>query len=220
RTARHPDGPRHAPPPGDGREWEAGDRRACDGAGADAGDADGRARGGSDARTRQAGELRGARYARGGRRVRARREGVRAAGRRKGAMTPVEAQAANMEQMPAPIGQVAVTLATVTRGPVAANVRYTGTAVGYVEQDIYPRTQGWITWMPFYPGDRVHRDQLLAKLDTTEPQERVAERQASERMAEHQAMISRQAYQQSLASAAQAQSEVGSKQGMLQDAFS
>ena len=50
-------------------------------------------------------------------------------------MTPVEAQAANMEQMPAPVGQVAVTLATVTRGPVAASVRYTGTALGYVEQD-------------------------------------------------------------------------------------
>jgi multidrug efflux pump subunit AcrA (membrane-fusion protein) len=138
--------------------------------------------------------------------------------RRKGAMTPMEAQAANMENMPAPVGQVAVTLATVTRGPVAASARYTGTAVGYVEQDIYPRTQGWITWMPFYPGDRVHRDELLAKLDTTELQERVAERQAAQRMAEHQAEIAHHGYLQSLASAAQAQAEIGSKQGMLQDA--
>src|SRR5690606_15227500 len=83
-------------------------------------------------------------------------------GRRPGAMTPLEAQGMEMS-MPAPPGTAAVELATVRRGPVQSRVRYTGQAVGYIEQDVYPRVTGNLLWMPFYAGDRVKKGQLLAR---------------------------------------------------------
>lgn len=137
--------------------------------------------------------------------------------RRKGAMTPQEAQAADMTNMPAPVGLVAVSLAEVERGTVDTTLRYSGTALGFAEQEITPRTQGWITWMPFYAGDRVRKGQLLAKLDTRELQARVDEKAAAARMAEHAAMISREEYRQALATASQARAEIDSKQGILED---
>ena len=57
--------------------------------------------------------------------------------RRPGSMTPIESQAMEMN-MPAPEGALAVELATVERGAVSSTVRYTGQAVGYIEQDVYP----------------------------------------------------------------------------------
>ena len=53
--------------------------------------------------------------------------------RRPGSMTPIEAQGMQME-LPAPSGIAPVELAPVTRGGIANRVRYTGQAVGFVEQ--------------------------------------------------------------------------------------
>ncbi|MBI3911741.1 MAG: efflux RND transporter periplasmic adaptor subunit, partial [Armatimonadetes bacterium] len=137
--------------------------------------------------------------------------------RRAGAMTPVEAQAMEMSTPPPP-GTAAVELAAVQRGLVESTIRYTGSAVGYTEQDVYPRVTGWIVWMPFYAGDRVRKGQLLARLDTSELQSRVDERRANRTMAEQMAAISQLEYQQALASVAQARAEVTSKEGALEEA--
>ena len=76
--------------------------------------------------------------------------------RRPGSMTPIEAQGMEMN-MPAPSGVLPVELATVTRGSVQNTVRYTGQAVGFLEQDVYPRVQGELEYMPFYAGDKVKK---------------------------------------------------------------
>jgi multidrug efflux pump subunit AcrA (membrane-fusion protein) len=133
-------------------------------------------------------------------------------------MTPIEAQAMDMSSMPPPVGRVAVTLAPVERGAIAATIRYSGTVLGYAEQAITPRTPGWITWMPYYAGDRVRRGQLLARLDTRELDERVAQQEAARRMADHVAGSSRLEYQQSLAVASRARAEVMRAQGSLEEA--
>jgi len=137
--------------------------------------------------------------------------------RRPGSMSLVDALASDMSKMPAPPGQGPVALATVEAAPVLAAVRYTGSAVGYVEQDIYPRVSGWITWMPFYAGDPIRKNQLLAKLDTREYQSRVDERAANRAMAEQMTAIAGLEYQQAQAAASQARAEVRSRQGALEE---
>lgn len=137
--------------------------------------------------------------------------------RRPGSMPLVEALSSDMN-MRAPQAAGPVVLAPVERAPVRSTARYTGTAVGYVEQEIYPRVTGSIVWMPFYAGDRVRKGQVLARLDTREYQARVEERRAQKRMAEQMAAISRSEYQQNLAAAAQARAEVRGKEGALEEA--
>jgi RND family efflux transporter MFP subunit len=137
--------------------------------------------------------------------------------RRQGAMTPIEAQAMEMST-PAPPGTAPVELATVERGTVESTVRYTGSAVGYVEQDVYPRVTGWITWMPFYAGDRVRRGQLLVRLDTSQVDPPVAERQAALAMAGQSANVARTEYEQALAGVHEAHAEVGMVQSRVDEA--
>lgn len=137
--------------------------------------------------------------------------------KRPGSMSLVESLSSDMTRMPPPPGRGAVELAAVERGTVRATVRYTGSAVGYVEQEIYPRVQGWITWMPLYAGDRVRKGQLLAKLDTRELGSRVDERRAGREMREQETGIAHLEYAQSQAAAAQARGEVASKQGALEE---
>src|SRR5207302_9377932 len=76
------------------------------------------------------------------------------------------------------------------------------------EQGVYPRVTGWITWMPFYPGDRLRRGQLLAKLDAAELGSKVNEQIAARAMAEHAHAISKMQYQQALGTKAQAEAQV------------
>lgn len=137
--------------------------------------------------------------------------------RRPGAMTPIEAQAMDMS-LPAPEGTTAVELAVVSRGTVQSKVRYTGQAVGYVEQDVYPRVQGVIEWMPFYAGDRVRRGQVLARLDLSQIAPQVAERRAGARMAEQGVNVARNEYEEALANVGEAESELGMRQGALDEA--
>lgn len=134
--------------------------------------------------------------------------------RRPDAITPIQAQAMDMN-LPAPPGLVPVRLAKVESGTVASTVRYSGQAVGYIEQEVYPRVAGNITWMPFYAGDRVRRGQLLARLDTSQAAPQVTEREAALRQAQQMAGIARSGYQQALGGVSQAHAEIGTKLGAL-----
>jgi RND family efflux transporter MFP subunit len=68
-----------------------------------------------------------------------------------------------------------VTLADVSRGPMAGTVVYTGSITPYVEEDVFPRVTGRIVEMPVYPGDVVRAGQVVARLDDVELGSRVQE---------------------------------------------
>lgn len=137
--------------------------------------------------------------------------------RRQGAMTPLEAQVMEMNT-PAPPGSTAVQLAAVTRGRISETVRYTGQAVGFVEQDVIPRGTGVIVWMPFYVGDKVKKGQVLARLDTSQLDPQLAERAAMTDMASQGVGVAAIEYQTALQEIAEARAEVAAKQGMVEEA--
>lgn len=137
--------------------------------------------------------------------------------RRPNAMTPIEAQAMEMNT-PAPPGVAAVELATVERGPIRNTVRYTGSAVGYTEQNITPRVQGWLTWMPIYAGDRVVEGQLIARLDTSQSEPQVAERRAGVNMAQQGVDVARTEYRQSLAEVNEARADLAGRGEAISEA--
>ena len=139
--------------------------------------------------------------------------------RRPGSMTPIEAQAMEME-MPAPEGALPVELASVSRGEVSDTVRYTGQAVGFLEQDVYPRVQGTLEWMPFYAGDRVKKGQLLARLDTSQLAPQAAEKQAAVGVAQNNTAVARLEAQGARDAAQQAQAQLDARQGALSEARS
>jgi RND family efflux transporter MFP subunit len=139
--------------------------------------------------------------------------------RRPGALTPLEAQGMEMN-MPAPPGTTAVELATVQRRMVQNRVRYSGQAVGYIEQDVYPRVAGNLLWMPFYTGDRVRRGQLLARLDTSQIEPQVAQQRAAAAMARQNTITAQGQYRQALSGISRAQAEVAAKQGELAEVLS
>lgn len=134
--------------------------------------------------------------------------------RRPGAWTPLDAQEMEMN-LPAPVGTAPVELATVESGSMEGSVRYTGQAVGYVEQEITPRVTGVIVWMPFYAGDRVRRGQLLARLDTSQSAPQVAAQQGQVGIAREGVTVAQKDYQQALAMIHEAHAEVGTKQGAI-----
>ena len=68
-----------------------------------------------------------------------------------------------------------VTLASVDRGTVTGTVAYTGSVLPFNEEDIYPRVTGRIVEMTVYPGDRVEKGQVVARLDDIELTSRVHE---------------------------------------------
>jgi RND family efflux transporter MFP subunit len=125
-----------------------------------------------------------------------------------GHMSVLESQGMDMTVMKPPVGAVPVAAMAAKRQAIDATVRYTGSAVAFTDQEIYPRVTGWITWMPFYPGQQVRRGQLLARLDARELSSRVTERAASRAMAEHQQMIAEQEARQAQAQAAAARGAV------------
>lgn len=139
--------------------------------------------------------------------------------RRPGAMTPIEAQAMKME-MPAPPGVLPVELAKVDSGAVANTVRYTGQAVGYVEQRVYPRVTGILEYMPLYAGDRIKQGQVLARLDTSQYDPQVAERRAAAGGAERDVDIAREESRQARAQAQEAEAEAGKFAGGVVEARS
>jgi HlyD family secretion protein len=71
-----------------------------------------------------------------------------------------------------------VMMASVTQGSVTGNVVYTGSVAPFNEEDIYPRVTGQIVEMRVYPGDRVEKGQVVARLDDLELTSRVREAEA------------------------------------------
>ncbi|MHB8636684.1 MAG: efflux RND transporter periplasmic adaptor subunit [Fimbriimonadaceae bacterium] len=136
--------------------------------------------------------------------------------RRPGAMTPVEAQVMQMST-PAPEGVTPVLLATVESRTFAPSVRYSGQAVGFVEQEVYPRVTGTIVWMPFYVGQRVRKGQVLARLDTSQLLPQVNEKVAMVRSARSGVGAAQADYRQAVAAVNEAEAEAGQHQGMVQE---
>ncbi len=125
-----------------------------------------------------------------------------------GHMSVIEAQAMDMSQMKPPVGAVPVAAMAATREPIQSTVTYTGSATGYVDDDVNPRVTGTVVWMGVYPGDHVRAGQVVARLDTSELGSRVKEQAANVNMAEHQTDIARLQAQQARNQAAQAQGGV------------
>ena len=138
--------------------------------------------------------------------------------RRPGALTPIAAQSMDMSSLPPPPAPAPVTLATVTRGDVASTVRYTGTAVGYVEQDITARVTGNLVYMPLYPGDRVITGQVLARLDTSQSQPILAQKRAATAVARQGILEAAGEVEQAQAQGEQAHAELSGKMGALSEA--
>src|SRR5262249_37369259 len=77
------------------------------------------------------------------------------------------------------------------------------------------RVSGTIVWMPFYPGQRVSRGQLLARLDSAELASRANEQTANRSMAEHANQIAQMQYRQSLGTKGQAEAQVAAARGAV-----
>lgn len=137
--------------------------------------------------------------------------------RRPGAMTPIESQAMEMNT-PAPGGALPVRLATAERRAFAATVRYTGQAVGFLEQDVIPRVGGTLVWMPLYVGDPVKRGQLLARLDPSQLDPEVAMKSAALARAQQGVEVAGLEHGQAIQEVAQARAEVAMARGDLQEA--
>ena len=139
--------------------------------------------------------------------------------RRDGSMTPIEAQAMEMD-MPAPEGALPVELAPVKRGEVSDTVRYTGQAVGFLEQDVYPRVQGTLETMPFYAGDKVKKGQILARLDTSQIAPQAAEKEAAVGVAQGNATVARSEARGAQNAVGQAQAQLDAKTSAVAEARS
>jgi RND family efflux transporter MFP subunit len=137
--------------------------------------------------------------------------------RRPGAMTPIEGQVMDMNA-PAPEGDTPVTLAVATIKRFDPTVRYSGQVVGYVEQEVYPRTTGTIVWMPYYVGNSVKKGQVLARLDTSQLQPQVTEKAAGLTSARSGVGSAEADYRQSLASVREAEADLSQKQGLIDEA--
>lgn len=98
-------------------------------------------------------------------------------------MSVVQALAMDMGGTRPPEGLTPVATEKVALGPLADEVVYTGTAVAYDEVDVFPRTAGWIQSLLVYPGEKVKKGQLVAKLDTAELDSRLREAAADEKAA-------------------------------------
>ncbi|MFA6450651.1 MAG: efflux RND transporter periplasmic adaptor subunit, partial [bacterium] len=91
-----------------------------------------------------------------------------------GSMTIIESQAMDMSSSGVPVGSAPVALETVEPSSFTASVTYAGSVVPFTEQEVAPRVEGWIDEMNVYPGDRVKKGQLLARLTSQEVVQRSA----------------------------------------------
>jgi RND family efflux transporter MFP subunit len=137
--------------------------------------------------------------------------------RREGSMTPLAAQGMEMSTPP-PAGTVPVTLAEVARGDIESTIHYSGQAVGYAEQDIYPRVTGTLIDMPLYVGDRVRVGQVVARLDTSQSGPQVSEKRAVADAAREGVGTARSDYEAASAMVAQANAEHGQYMVAIEEA--
>ncbi|MBX7131148.1 MAG: efflux RND transporter periplasmic adaptor subunit [Fimbriimonadaceae bacterium] len=139
--------------------------------------------------------------------------------RRPGAMTPIEAQAMEMNT-PAPEGVMPVLLAKAVLKPFAPTVRYSGQAMGFTEQAIVPRTTGVIVEMPVYVGDRVKKGQVLARLDTTQLDPEQDMQAAALSRSRQGVEVAALEYEAALSEVATARAEIRVAQGEVEEAQS
>lgn len=135
-----------------------------------------------------------------------------------GHMSVIDAQAMDMTVMKPPVGAVPVAAMAAKRQSIQSTVTYTGSAVPFLDQDVSPRVAGSLVWMPFYPGQRVKRGQLVARLDSAELGSKANEQAANRAMAEHTNRIARMQYQQSLGTQGQAAAQVTAARSAVTDA--
>jgi len=95
--------------------------------------------------------------------------------RKPGRMTLLESQDMDMSRMAAPVGSVPVAVERVCRGPFSSEVTYTGSVVPLNEQEVSPRVSGLIEELLVYPGDKVSKGQVVARLKAPELEARVEE---------------------------------------------
>lgn len=137
--------------------------------------------------------------------------------RRDGAMTPIEAQVMEMNT-PAPPGATAVELGNVERGSIAETVRYSGQAVGFVEQDVNARGTGVIVSMPLYVGAKVRKGQVLARLDTSQLDPQLAEKAAMTNVAAQGVGVAAAEHQAALQEVSEARADVAVKESGVAEA--
>lgn len=76
-------------------------------------------------------------------------------------------------------GSIAVMAEPVKREPLERTVTYTGSIAPYQEVSVYARTEGWVDAFTLYEGDRVEKDQVIARLDRAELRAKLATAKAS-----------------------------------------
>jgi multidrug efflux pump subunit AcrA (membrane-fusion protein) len=135
-----------------------------------------------------------------------------------GAMSVLEAQAMDMTVMKPPVGSVPVAAEEVRRGPFAAKVTYTGTVAPYMEQNVYPRVEGWLTELSVYNGDQVRAGQLLARIDSPDLATRLSEAAAGEVAAQRDVPVAQAETARSRAEIAAAQAELAAAESDVEGA--
>lgn len=129
-----------------------------------------------------------------------------------GAMSVIEAQAMDMTVMKPPVGSVPVAAEEVRRGPFSAKVTYTGTVAPYMEQNVYPRVEGWLRELVVYNGDHVRPGQLLARIDSPDIESRLSEATAGEIAAQRDVPVAEAEITRRQAEIAAAQAELAAAQ--------
>ena len=125
----------------------------------------------------------------------------------------------DMEAMKPVPSAVAVTTEIVNPTSFQETASYTGTVLPDMEEDIYPRVAGLLTFMPFYPGQHVQPGQVVARLDAKELEASTAGAAGGVRAAQEdvqtavaQAKEAERAVSSAQAAVTQAQSQVASAQ--------
>lgn len=137
--------------------------------------------------------------------------------RRPGSMTPLEVQSMAMDALP-PEGVIPVSLAPVHFGKAEETVTYSGQAVGFNDQDIYPRVTGSIVSMPYYVGDVIHRGQVVARLDRSQLTPMTAQQRSALQASEMGVVSSAADYRAAAAMVVEASSEEGQYKAAIDEA--
>jgi multidrug efflux pump subunit AcrA (membrane-fusion protein) len=137
-----------------------------------------------------------------------------------GSMTVVEAQAMDMTAMKAPIGVFPVGTDHALVRKVGGTETFPATIVALSDEDVVARVDGLLKEVFVYPGDRVKRGQLLARLQADElSSEALAESLAAQAM-ESSARRATQSLSQEKSAVRRAEYEVESAQSAIETAKS
>ncbi len=137
--------------------------------------------------------------------------------RRAGSMSVIEAQAMDMSVMKPPVGTVPVSFVTVRRGNFSARLTLSGSVVPFNDQEVAARVTGRVLDLPVYTGDRVHRGQLLVRLDSAELGAKEEQARLAAAAAREQRAIAATEIQQAQANRLQSQAEIQRASGGVQD---